>query len=224
MDKPLSDVIDFEGDGDQDNTRDKILDVAEAMFAKSGIDKVSVRAITSAIGINVSAIHYHFGSKDELLRAIFVRRLSGSLAEKERRLASFASTGDREADIRLLMRAYIEPGADIDCAENNYRFSRLIGQLSAQDENLPTDMFHFIQKEVDAAFLATLAGVLPELSASDLAWRLEFITPMLWHASRIRARLKLGSRRKPANAEAEDFMPQLLNAAVAIFCAPPTGI
>src|SRR5690242_8727288 len=63
-------------DADLETTRDRILDLAEDMFAESGIDKVSLRAVTAAAGVNVSAIHYHFGSKDELLRAIFIRRLS----------------------------------------------------------------------------------------------------------------------------------------------------
>jgi AcrR family transcriptional regulator len=209
---------------DQESTRDRILDLAEDMFAKSGIDKVSLRAVTAAAGVNVSAIHYHFGSKDELLRAIFVRRLSAAVAERERRLLEFTPSGNKEADVRRLMEAYIEPGAAIDCADNNYRFSRLVGQLSMHDEGLPADMFYFVRKEVDELALKALSAVLPELTPSDLAWRLEFISPLMEHGSQIYARLKLGSRRKPANARPEDFLPQLISATVAIFCAPSTGI
>jgi hypothetical protein len=72
--------------------------------------------------------------------------------------------------------------------------------------------------------LSVLETVLPHLSRSDLAWRLEFVIGIIGHASRVRARLQLDSRRKPANAKAEDFLPQVLRAAVAIFCAPPTGV
>jgi AcrR family transcriptional regulator len=213
-----------EADADLETTRDRILDLAEDMFAQSGIDKVSLRAVTAAAGVNVSAIHYHFGSKDELLRAIFIRRLSGALEEQEARLSRFVASGDMEADVQHLMRAYIDPATDIDCAENNYRFSRLLGQLSVHDENLPSDMFHYVQKEVTDAYLSVLATVLPHLSRSDLAWRLEFVIGIIGHASRVRARLQLDSRRKPANAKPDDFLPQVLSAAVAIFCAPPTGV
>jgi hypothetical protein len=129
-----------------------------------------------------------------------------------------------ETDVRHLMEDYIGPATDIDCAENNYRFSRLLGQLSVHDENLPSDMFHYVQKEVTDAYTAVLGRVLPQLSPSDLAWRLEFVIGVIGHASRVRARLQHGSRRKPANAKADDFLPQLLSAAVATFCAPPTGI
>lgn len=211
-------------EGDPETTRDRILDLAEDMFAQSGIDKVSLRAVTAAAGVNVSAIHYHFGSKDELLRAIFIRRLSGALEEQTARLSSFAPSGDAKADVQRLMEDYIGPATDIDCAENNYRFSRLLGQLSVHDENLPSDMFHYVQKEVTDAYTAVLGNVLPELSPSDLAWRLELVIGIIGHASRVRARLQLDNRRKPANAKAEDFLPQLLSAAVAIFCAPPTSV
>jgi AcrR family transcriptional regulator len=210
--------------GDLETTRDRILDLAEDMFSISGTDKVSLRAVTAAAGVNVAAIHYHFGSKDELLRAIFIRRLSGTLEEQTARLASFVPSGKTGNDVRRLMEAFIAPTTDIDCAENNYRFSRLLGQLSVHDENLPSDMFHYVQKEVTDAYTAVLAKILPELSPSDIAWRLEFVIGIIGHASRVRARLQLDNRRKPANAKADDFLPQLLNAAVAIFCGPPTGV
>ena len=221
--KNISDTV-ANTNSDPENTRDRILDLAEDMFAEAGIDKVSLRSVTAAAGVNVSAIHYHFGSKDELLRAIFIRRLSGSLEEQTARLARFVPSGKIETDVRRLMENFVGPATDIDCAENNYRFSRLLGQLSVHDENLPSDMFHYVQKEVTDAYLAVLAKVLPELSPSDLAWRLEFVIGIIGHASRLRARLQLDSRRRPAHAKPDDFLPQILSAAVAIFCAPPTRV
>ena len=213
-----------EGGAELESTRDRILDFAEHMFAESGIDKVTIRAVTAAASVNVAAVHYHFGSKDELLRAIFVRHLSGTLERQKARLSTFIPSGDKETDVRHLMLAFLEPATEIDCAENNYRFSRLLGQLSVHDENLPSDMFHYVQKEVTDAYQAALRQILPKLSQSNLAWRLEFVIGILGHASRVRARLQLNSQRRPAHANPDDFLPELVNAAVAIFCAPPTGV
>src|SRR5450631_4411815 len=56
-----------------DATRKRILKSAERLFAKSGIDAVSIRDITDAAGVNTAAIHYHFGSKSGLIEALLAR-------------------------------------------------------------------------------------------------------------------------------------------------------
>src|SRR5450759_1511200 len=55
-------------------TPERILVTAELMFAERGYGALSLRAITRAAGVNLAAIHYHFGSKEELLERIFERR------------------------------------------------------------------------------------------------------------------------------------------------------
>src|SRR5579863_9921905 len=55
-------------------TRRRLLDSAERLFAERGLDGVSVRDITEAAGANTAAIHYHFGSKRDLIAAILQRR------------------------------------------------------------------------------------------------------------------------------------------------------
>jgi len=54
------------------STRQRILVVAERLFAERGIGFVSVRDITTEARANTAAINYHFGSKDGLLEAIIV--------------------------------------------------------------------------------------------------------------------------------------------------------
>jgi AcrR family transcriptional regulator len=59
-------------------TRRRLLDAAERLIAKHGIESVTVRDITAAAKTDVTAIHYHFGSKDHLIEAT-VRRALDSL-------------------------------------------------------------------------------------------------------------------------------------------------
>jgi AcrR family transcriptional regulator len=56
-------------------TRDRLLDAAEKLFAERGFDGASMRALTQAAGVSVSAANYHFGSKEALLRATPLRRV-----------------------------------------------------------------------------------------------------------------------------------------------------
>src|SRR5215475_3768724 len=56
-------------------TKDRILDAAEALFMEHGFEATSLRAITAAAGVNLAAVNYHFGSKQELFQAVLTRRL-----------------------------------------------------------------------------------------------------------------------------------------------------
>lgn len=68
-----------------DATRKRILKHAERLFAKQGIDAVSIRDITDAAGVNSAAIHYHFGSKSGLIEALLAR-WAGELVERRGKL------------------------------------------------------------------------------------------------------------------------------------------
>lgn len=61
----------------------RLVVAAEELFARDGVEGVSLRQIATAAGsANNSAVHYHFGSKDGLIRAIFQHRLPQLLAER----------------------------------------------------------------------------------------------------------------------------------------------
>ena len=56
-------------------TQARILDAAEALFMEHGFEATSLRLITAAAGVNLAAVNYHFGSKEELFQAVLTRRL-----------------------------------------------------------------------------------------------------------------------------------------------------
>ena len=55
--------------GDRE-TRQRLLHVAERLFAERGFRYVTVREICRAAGANVAAVNYHFGDKLGLYREI----------------------------------------------------------------------------------------------------------------------------------------------------------
>ncbi len=52
------------------STKEKILDVAEGLFAEYGFNDTSLRTITSKAGVNLASVNYHFGDKKTLVRAV----------------------------------------------------------------------------------------------------------------------------------------------------------
>ena len=56
-------------------TRQALLDTAERLFAEHGYGATSLRRITAAADANLAAVHYHFGSKQDLFVALFRRRV-----------------------------------------------------------------------------------------------------------------------------------------------------
>jgi AcrR family transcriptional regulator len=52
---------------------ERILDAATLLFAEHGYHGVSTRALAEAVGLNISTINYHAGSKEELYRQVFHR-------------------------------------------------------------------------------------------------------------------------------------------------------
>jgi TetR/AcrR family transcriptional regulator, regulator of cefoperazone and chloramphenicol sensitivity len=56
-------------------SRQRIVDAALRLFAEQGFEKTSTRQIAQAAGVNIAAIHYHFGDKAGLYRVAFVEPL-----------------------------------------------------------------------------------------------------------------------------------------------------
>ena len=61
-------------------TRERLLDIAEQLFAEKGVDSVSIRSINAAAQLSPGILHYHFGNKDTLLEAIVARRMDEIMA------------------------------------------------------------------------------------------------------------------------------------------------
>ena len=83
----------FSGDGR--DTREKLLDAAERLFAEQGFDSTSLRQITSAAGANLAAVNYHFGSKDDLIVEVLDRRIKPMNASASTSLERLEAGGRR---------------------------------------------------------------------------------------------------------------------------------
>lgn len=108
------------------SSRDKILDVAEALFARRGFEGVGMREVADAAGLGKSSLFHHFRSKAQLYLAVLERLLAqlddrlgavlaapGAPLERLDRLVDelVDALAEREPVARLLLRAIFEDDA-----------------------------------------------------------------------------------------------------------------
>ena len=67
-------------------TSERLLDAAEELLLQYDYDTVSVRGICTRAHANPAAVHYHFGSKEQLVAALLETRLAPVWAENPDRI------------------------------------------------------------------------------------------------------------------------------------------
>jgi len=160
------------------DTREKILDTAERLIGLQGYASTSLRQIITEAGVNLAAVHYHFGSKEDLLDAVVMRK-AGPV--NEARLAALArveeEAGDSAPDLEKVLDSFFAPTAEV--AARNPQFVRLMGRIYA--EGL---MPQIVQKHFQPAagrFLAALRRAVPDLPQEELMWRVHFMVGAMAH-------------------------------------------
>lgn len=151
-------------------SRMRILDTAEALFSEQGFATVTTRQITSAAGVSLSALPYHFGSKRELLFQVLDRRLGQIQAERARRLHAIdkLEPGD-PGSTRLLLEALLVP--TFEMAQTHRSFTKLLGSVSID----PNPEVRSVMNEVFAKYPTGLPEsfrkIMPQLSDEAFYWR-----------------------------------------------------
>src|SRR6202163_2969110 len=92
-----------------DRTRASILDAAERLYADRGFADVTLRDIVAAADVNLAAVNYHFGSKDELIAELYVTRSLATNRERLNELKAAQAAGGGRAGSDGLLRALVGP-------------------------------------------------------------------------------------------------------------------
>jgi AcrR family transcriptional regulator len=90
--------------------RDRILDIAEALFALHGFDGVTMREIANGAEVDVALASYHFGKKRDVFDAVFMRR--ADMLNSSRREVLYASQekdGGKNQSIEQIIEAFLLP-------------------------------------------------------------------------------------------------------------------
>jgi len=153
------------------DTKERILDVAERLFAEQGFANTSLRHIIAEAGVNLAAIHYHFGSKEELLDELIRRRADPVNQARIDALGRLeAKAGAKPPEVEAILRAFLEPG--IKAALAHPPLIRFVGRMHAEGMNLEVFRKHF--GPVVQRYIAVMRRALPDLPEDEFMVRLRY--------------------------------------------------
>ena len=165
------------------DTRERLLDAAEYLFAQRGVDATSLRHSTAEAAANLASVNYHFGSKEALFRAVFARRIGPVNQERLERLdACERAAGQRPPELECVLEAFVAPALRLrlDPAHGGEHFMCLMGRLYTEPHGLKTVIFEQF-REVFQRFTEALHRCLPDMSREVLFWRLFFTVGSMAH-------------------------------------------
>ena len=203
------------------DTREKLVLSAERLFAEKGIDTVSLREINRAAGQkNVAALHYHFGTREALLEAIFERRMSGINRRRVSMLDDIEATGDATA-IREMVEALVLPLAELlDPAARGGHYIRFLAQAISDPG---VDVGGLVRNKFDHG-MARIRNMarrsFPELPPAIVDERMRLAAAHMVHALADKAR-EQASGRPPGHAgETALFVSNLIDTVAGALAAP----
>ncbi|MBN8800102.1 MAG: TetR family transcriptional regulator [Lysobacteraceae bacterium SCN 69-123] len=163
------------------STKDRILGAAEELFAQYGFSGTSLRQVTSHADVNIAAVNYHFGSKENLVNEVFRRRMDEMTAARLAQLEQARSI--HPGDLRAVLAAFVEPAlAMAQDRQSGGAFVRVIARAYAEkNDNLRkflSDHYGHVLREFGKA----IGACVPGLSKEELYWRLDFLAGALTYA------------------------------------------
>ncbi|MFQ1965462.1 TetR/AcrR family transcriptional regulator [Aeromonas veronii] len=156
------------------DTKNRILDAAEVLFAERGFADTSLRLITSEADVNLASVNYHFGSKKELIQAVLDRYLRLFMPDLDARLRVLME--QEQLTLLQLFESFVEPLMKLSAVRANGPaiFMQLLGRgyIDSQGHLRRFITAHYgpiLQRITQAISKAN-----PALSPADLFWRLHF--------------------------------------------------
>ena len=158
----------------RNSTKEKILDVAEALFAEHGFNDTSLRTITSKANVNLASVNYHFGDKKTLVRAVLNRYLEAFMPAVQDALINL-NLNDSYA-MSEVFESLRTPLRNLNDVRPNgtSRFMLLIGRGYTDVQGHLRWFITTRYQETLSLFTQSVMKANPRLTQEELFWRLHF--------------------------------------------------
>jgi AcrR family transcriptional regulator len=163
------------------STKDRILGAAEELFAQFGFTGTSLRQVTSRADVNIAAVNYHFGSKENLVNEVFRRRMDDM--SRQRLSALQDAIQQHPGELEPILAAFVEPALAL--AQDRHggaAFVRVVARAYAEKNDSLRKFLSDHYGHVLREFAKAIAAAVPGLSKEELYWRLDFLAGSLTYA------------------------------------------
>ena len=206
------------------DTKTRILNGAEQLFARGGFHNTSLRALTSLAEANLASVNYHFGSKDALLHAVIERRLlplNQIREDKIKQVLAVARGNQTPPTADALLRAFIEPTLEFrDSSQGAQDFISLIGRSLSEPDETVRKCFLELSLPIFQVLFEGLREALPQLSPAILLTRLQFIMGTMSHVMCMGTLADFNNQTLPHPLDQNTLIEQLLKYVLAGLEAP----
>src|SRR5579863_6276092 len=158
------------------DTKQRILDSAERLFADHGFDATSLRTIIADAKVNLAAVHYHYHSKDALLDAVISRRINPVNSERLRMLdACERVPGGGPISLESVLEAFLGPPFRLGSDPQSKTFLRLMGRIMSDNTAVFRHLVENHFRVILERFSRALQNAVPELPMPEILWRMNFV-------------------------------------------------
>lgn len=144
------------------NSKDKILDAALTIFSKHGFEGARTRDIAELAGVNISTLHYHFKSKDNIYGSVIaeIHHASGEqimavMIEQRKIIESSKNKKQLLCAIKIMAAAFLKMITN----PKNKRFTKIIAHEQIEQSKHFKNLFETVMKRVCEPFLIAIAKI-----------------------------------------------------------------
>jgi AcrR family transcriptional regulator len=203
------------------NTKTRILDTAERLFANRGFDATSIRDIANMAKVNLGAVNYHFKTKQELIVAVFLRRVEPMNRHRLALLDDIEhNVQGKPAPVEALIEAMIRPTVESGFGKEGETFLRLTSRYYGELNPEIDRMIRAKSEQMISRFTSAFLRALPKLSPEELFWRLKFSFAALNHLLVATGRKDPSQTQFGKNLDRERLVRSLVTFVAAGFKAP----
>jgi AcrR family transcriptional regulator len=155
-------------------TQERILRVAEKLFAERGFDGVSMRTIATRAHAQLALLTYYFHSKLGLYRAVFQRRIEPVSQRRREMLHALVERADPPPSIEEVLEALARPWVELRDQPGGQHYSRLIAREAGDPREIDRGIVKEMLDPIAPEFLAAMEQALPDRSRSEIHWAYYF--------------------------------------------------
>jgi AcrR family transcriptional regulator len=162
--------------------RERILEVAERLFAEHGMSGVGLRAICAEAEVNLASIAYYFGSKEGLLGALFAQR-AAPIAQERLRLLAHCFEDGQQPTLEDILDAFLRPALVLGVQPQfgGPAFVKLRARLGTEPEALSRKILSKAFDLSSKKFIDAIAQVVADVPRAEIEWRFHFMLGAMFY-------------------------------------------